>query len=244
MRALPRRCTVMFRVSPVRVLPHALRHPSQVLPSRMHAPDRVDPGGSEAGSGAPAWQQQLMEVMAQESREKRQRAMKAIKACAAQRAASYDIMRCLDHALKLAGSGLAHFAPQDAAVAPSPLRATEYRFRVRHDDWPFELPEGVVGYKAVIKDRETEERRFELPLFAGPRPCLALVMDQGAHCDRRCLGESVSFRSTHVRKSGRSPEFALQALLESRRSLVSAFQALLTPGQTAEFASPALLTPG
>lgn len=140
-------------------------------------------------SDVEAWQLQIIRLLSATTPEARKKQYKAAEEDSGPRAASYDVLRALDHTLSLHGSGLSAFVPaadcEWERLQSSTLQKNEVRF---HIPWAGPWPgEGDVpaearasGTKSVIKNMATGQKRFELADFSGPRPCLCLNIDEGS----------------------------------------------------------------
>lgn len=153
--------------------------PCQVLPAKAKLAVESSPAPQPVVQAE--WQASIMRILAAHDSVSRRAAMQAVQNAKQQRASAYAAIRCLDHALAMAGIGLNRFTPEEDEVVCKALGKTEVRELVPFEgEWPFDVPVGRVGLKSVIKDTLSGDRRYELSEFMGPRPCLGLCIDQAS----------------------------------------------------------------
>lgn len=126
-----------------------------------------------------AWQKQLVKTLSSQTTDEKKNALAELKKQESERALAYQMVRAIDHQLKLAGSSLAAFQPKQTPTGY--LREGQVRTSI---PWPaplpFDLPEGVEPRRFIIKEAG-KPPYYEVPEFKnGARPCLTLCGDQGA----------------------------------------------------------------
>lgn len=160
-----------------------LRPPSltpEVLPPKARL--QVEPPRQSAAKRMPfEWQASLVQLLETQDIADRRRAIAAVRQAKITRASAYAWLRCLDHALALSGSGLVRFIPEEGECICAPLKENETRvFEPFLGEWPFVVPDGRAGRKSIVVDNDTGVKRYELDEFVGPRPTLAVCLDQGS----------------------------------------------------------------
>lgn len=152
----------------------------QVLPAKGHAVSS-EPTREQAQQAMAEWQRKCSAVMSKQNEAARKSRLKAAKTTMT-RAVAHDHMRCLDHALQLAGLSLDTFrgVGADGRVLGS-LTSSQQRYFVPWlADFGFSDPEGVTPQRSAIKDTGGTTTWFELPPSCEPMPCLTLTINQGS----------------------------------------------------------------
>lgn len=126
-----------------------------------------------------AWQSELVKCIAAEKTQDRKSALKKLKSQQKERQSSYELIRAVDHQLRLVGSSLGCFKPE--GHYSQRLQPSERRDFVHFDKskLPYELPPDSPPMMRCVVSREGKHM-WDIPEFEGGlRPLLVFAGDQG-----------------------------------------------------------------
>lgn len=126
------------------------------------------------------WQRQLTMALTAPDEASKRRAKLKLRTLKKNRDTAYMAIRAMDKQLSLVGCPLRVFvAGEGDKPSTRVLEKTEVRYFIPRPGGP-PLPDGAIPERAVVMDRSTRVKRYEIPVWADDRrPNLGICGDQG-----------------------------------------------------------------